>query len=82
MLTIREITVAAGDWVGALAEAEDLLEYELSPQAFAGADYQPDSRANSMWLGSAEALRRLGLQGGAETTVEQSALVLAVEGER
>lgn len=86
VLTTRKITVVVGDWKSALAEAEYPLEHSLSPQDFTPADDPPDNRANSMWLGSAEALEHWGLKRGVETITEQLALVLqgrhAITGEQ
>lgn len=76
MLTARKITTVVDDQRGALAEAKCSLEHSLSPQAFRRANDPPDNRANSMWLGSAEALQQLGLKRGAETTAKQLASVL------
>jgi hypothetical protein len=74
MLTVCNLNIAAGDDEAALAQAGELLEPSLSPDAFT----QPDGRAtaNSMWLGSAEALRRFGVRRGAEVLEGQAALVL------
>jgi conjugative relaxase-like TrwC/TraI family protein len=56
--------------------AGDVLDDDLSPQAFTRAQASPDNRANAMWLGFEEALRPLGLTNGGEVTVERLAAVL------
>ncbi len=76
MLTACNMDMVADDDEAALAEAEDMLEPSLSPRVFARAGSRAASRANSMWLGSAEVLRRFGVERGAEVLAEQAALVM------
>jgi hypothetical protein len=76
MLTVRKMTVVTGDQEEALAEAGDVLEPSLSPRELARPGSRAEARANAMWLGSPEALERLGLERGAEVTAGQLALVL------
>ncbi|MDH2429009.1 relaxase domain-containing protein [Sphaerisporangium sp. TRM90804] len=71
MLTIRTLSVPVGDPKPALSAAEHALEYALSPQAFTRKTDPGPERANSMWLGSNEALRSLGVERGAETRAKQ-----------
>jgi hypothetical protein len=71
MLRIRRIRVS-----DAVSVAGDVLDDDLSPQAFTRAQASPDNRANAMWLGFEEALRPLGLTNGGEVTVERLAAVL------
>lgn len=80
MLTVRKMTVVAGDQEKVLAEARDVLESSLSPREFARPGSQVPARANAMWLGSPEALERLGLERGTEVTARQLALVLQGRG--
>lgn len=70
MLTVRGLTVAGDD-------ARMAVESSLSPGVFARPEDPPYRRANTMWVGSAEALGRLGLQQGAETTAEQVSAAVA-----
>jgi TrwC relaxase len=76
MLTVCKMNMVAGDDQAALAEAEDMLEFSLSPQALGQTGSRAAARANSMWLGSAEVLRRFGVRRGAEVLTQQAALVL------
>jgi conjugative relaxase-like TrwC/TraI family protein len=71
MLRIRRIRVS-----DAVTVAGDVLDDDLSPQAFAPRQAMPDNRTNAMWLGSEDALRPMGLTSGDEVTVEQLAAVL------
>lgn len=75
MLTIRSISVGADDRTAAAAAAGHPLDDTLSPRAFARAG-DATARANSMWLGAAETLSRLGLERGAEVHVEELARTL------
>jgi hypothetical protein len=72
--------VAAGDWRSALAEATDQLDDALAPRAFKTHKDPPGLRANSMWLGSDQALRQLGFRRGAETSLDQLATALQTAG--
>jgi conjugative relaxase-like TrwC/TraI family protein len=74
VMTLRKIQVEVGDWLGALAAAKYGLERADSPAAFVRPGEQRPARANTMWLGSARALDRLGLKRGAEVEAEASAL--------
>lgn len=70
MLTVRVLT-AADD------EAAMAVDPALSPAMFTRPGDPPYRWANTMWVGSAEALERLGLQRGAEATAEQVAAAVA-----
>jgi conjugative relaxase-like TrwC/TraI family protein len=76
MLTIRKIQVEVGDASGALAAANYPLEMADSPQAYREAGEEGPERANSMWLGSPEALGQFGVERGAEVKVEELAQVM------
>jgi conjugative relaxase-like TrwC/TraI family protein len=86
VLTARKLSIAVGDDRGARSAADYLLEYADSPAAFAAAldgrgDEAPGRagwQANSMWLGSDAALEQLGVQRGAEVSVED--LTRALQG--
>lgn len=73
MLTVRVLTMAGDD-------ARMAVEPSLSPGVFARPEDSPYRRANTMWVGSVEALGRLGrlgLQRGAGMTAEQVAAAVA-----
>ncbi|WP_326699625.1 relaxase domain-containing protein [Streptomyces sp. NBC_01754] len=59
MLTVRMLKVAED-------EAERAAEPSVAPAAFVRAQDPPDLRAHTVWTGSAEALRALGLRRGDE----------------
>ncbi|MFF4349985.1 relaxase domain-containing protein [Streptomyces sp. NPDC001530] len=70
MLTVRVLKVADD-------EAGLAVEPSLSPETFARPEDPPYRRANTMWVGSPEALELLGLQSGAKATLEQLAAAVA-----
>jgi conjugative relaxase-like TrwC/TraI family protein len=83
VLTLRPVRVAVGQIPGESGDAVRIAEYLLdrasSPQAFAHeGDEAGGARANAVWLGSDNALRRLGLAPGQE--VVQEDLMMALEG--
>ena len=82
MLTVRKLQVSLGDGAGALEAAKYSLDFADSPDAFASAGGAPQGggRANTMWLGSSEALALLGVERGAEVKVEELALALQGQG--
>jgi conjugative relaxase-like TrwC/TraI family protein len=91
MMTVHKFGVAVGDRWAAVRRARYSLDRSESPDAFArGGDDTADEagveRASAVWLGTQEALGRLGLVRGAEVTEEQLSLALqglhAVEGHR
>lgn len=75
VLTVRKLRVGVGDGAGAMAAARYLLGVGDSPGAFAagaGGEVSP----SAMWLGSQEALSRLGLVRGGEVSGDGLASVL------
>lgn len=77
MMTLRKIQIAVGDSAGAIEAAAYTLDFADSPGAYArNGEGTEGRRATAMWLGSAEALRCLGVERGAEVSAEQLALAL------
>lgn len=83
MLTIHTYKVRVGDTDGALRIARYLLDRSEAPDTFPTVDGTegggPDGgRANALWVGSEEALAKLGLEHGSE--VHERALASMLQG--
>jgi conjugative relaxase-like TrwC/TraI family protein len=88
VITIRKIQIDVGNRGGALAAARYVLEPSEGPAAYAreGEGEDAPQWGGTVWLGSEEALRKLGLERGSEVELEQLTAALqglhAVSGKR
>ncbi|MBS1679765.1 MAG: relaxase domain-containing protein [Actinobacteria bacterium] len=80
MITVRKIQVEVGDRRGALAAARYALEPSEGPEAYVrdGEDASSPQWGGTVWLGSEEGLRQLGLERGAAVELED--LTAALQG--